>query len=243
MKDIDFLPEWYKSGKRREVGYRTQYIALGGIFLLMSVWSFATTHTISQARAELADLSEAHVRAESVSDQATELENKLRSLQNKFRYSEEIDSKIDVASVLGEMSYLIGDGVILSRVELVAEKFPKERKNKTLPTAGVVVRAVRVKADEKEDLPLGNVRFKVTIAGVAANAGDVAILICKLEDSPYFWQVVPSFTRSAEVQLNRVGSGAVQKTPDVRNGIADVAASIQVSEFEIHCYLANYQKL
>ena len=67
MKDIDFLPEWYKSGIRREVSYRTQYIAMGGIFLAMAVWSLATSHSISKARAEFGDMAPIHEKAESAS--------------------------------------------------------------------------------------------------------------------------------------------------------------------------------
>ena len=33
MKEIDFLPEWYTSGKRKTAAYRIQYVILGGIFL------------------------------------------------------------------------------------------------------------------------------------------------------------------------------------------------------------------
>ncbi len=80
MKDIDFLPEWYKSGKRREVSYRTQYMALGGVFLVMAVWSLTTTHSISQARAVFTDTSATHTQAKRVSAELAGVENKLRSL-------------------------------------------------------------------------------------------------------------------------------------------------------------------
>ncbi len=243
MKDIDFLPEWYKSGIRREVSYRTQYMALGGVFLVMAVWSLATTNSISKARGELADMSAAHAQAQSASDKLAEFENKLRSLKKKLRSTEEIDSRIDVANVLGEMSFLIRDGIVLNKVEFAAEKFPDEWEDKTSPRSGAVVRAVRVITGGKQQLPLGNVRFKVTIAGVAADAGDVAALIIKLEDSPYFWQVVPSFTRSTEVQAENAGPDAGKTAWETGSGISNVRASIQVSEFEIHCYLANYRKL
>ncbi|MEA3224936.1 MAG: hypothetical protein U9Q07_03225, partial [Planctomycetota bacterium] len=225
------------------VSYHTQYIALGGVFLVMAVWSFVTTNSISKARAEFADMSATHAQAERVSDRVVELENELRSLQKKFNSTEEIDSKIDIASVLAEMSFLIEEEIVLSKVEFAAEKFTDEQEDKTSASAGAVIRAVRVKSGDKQQLPLGNVRFKVTLAGVAANAGDVAVLICKLEDSPYFCQIVPSFTRSAEVQVDNARPDNVKTTSETRGGIPDVGAGIQVSEFEINCYLANYRKL
>ncbi len=83
MKDIDFLPEWYKNGVRREVSYRTQYMVLGGVFLVMTVWSLITTHSIAKARAEFDDMSAMHTQAEKVSAERAGIENKLRSLQKK----------------------------------------------------------------------------------------------------------------------------------------------------------------
>jgi len=120
-------------------------------------------------------------------------------------------------------------------VEFVAEKFPDKQQNKASAGTSAVVRAVRVTVDKKRQLPLGQVRFKVVIAGVAADASNVAALICKLEDSPYFFQVVLSFSRSAEVKA--------EGTPPTSGGTPDVGANIAVSEFEIRCYLANYRNL
>ena len=235
MKDIDFLPEWYKSDIRREVSYRTQYMALGGVFLVMAVWSLTTTRSISKARAEFIDMSATHTQAERVSAELAGVENKLRSLQKKFESTRRIDSKIDVASVLAEMGFLVDETIVFNKVEFVAEKFPDKQPDKTSARTAAVLRAVRVKAGGKKQLPLDHVRFKVVIAGVAASAGRVATLICKLEDSPYFCQIVLSFSRSAEVKAER--------TPSISGGKLDTGASIPVSEFEIQCYLANYRTL
>jgi len=54
MKEIDFLPAWYKSGKRRQISYRTQYAGLVGISVVMMVWNFIATHSLSKATAKLA---------------------------------------------------------------------------------------------------------------------------------------------------------------------------------------------
>ena len=154
-------------------------------------------------------------------------------IQSLFESIEQIDYRIDVASVLAELSFLIEDRIVLNKVELVAEKFPDKKQDKALPDRSAVVRAVRVNVDRKQQLPLGHVRFKVVISGVAADASDVAALICRLEDSPYFFQVVLSFSRSAELKVESIlpASGGTPKT----------GADITVSEFEIHCDLGNYR--
>jgi len=201
MKEIDFLPEWYKSGRRRQVSYRTQYIALGGVFVVMVVWNFIAAHSISKARAQFAQMSTQQVEAEGLSVKLAELKSELRGLQKKVESIEEIDSKIDVASVLAEMSFLIDERMVLNKVVFDAEKIEDKWRAETSPRAGTVVRAVRTKLSEKRNLPLGDVRFRVVIVGVAADASGVASLICKLEDSPYFCDVVPSFSRTAEINV------------------------------------------
>ncbi len=238
MKEIDFLPEWYKSGLRRKVSYRTQCIALGGVFVVMVVWNFIDAHSISKARAQFAQMSTKQAEAEGLSAKLAELKSELRGLQKKVESIEEIDSKIDVASVLAEMSFLIDERIVLNKVVFDAEKIEDERRSGPSPRAGTVVRAVRTKLNEKWKQPLGDVRFRVVIVGVAADASGVASLICKLEDSPYFCDVVPSFSRTAEIN--------VTSNPSLRSGTKNVnsgresGGKIQVSEFEISCYLANY---
>ncbi len=246
MKDIDFLPEWYKSGIRREVSYRTQYMALGGIFLVMAVWSLATSHSISKARAEFGNMAPMREKAESVSADLVVLEGQFRSLHKRFASMEEIDSRIDVASVLAEMSFLIEKEIVLRKVEFIAEKFQDEEKEKASARTGAVVRAVRVKNHQKQQLHLGNVRFKVVIAGVAANASDVANLILKLEESPYFFQIVPSFSKSTKLEVEgepspEAATDAVGRTLETRSELSDAGKSLQATEFEINCYLANYR--
>ena len=237
MKEIDFLPEWYKSGQRRRVSYRTQYIALGGVFVVMVVWNFIAMHSISKVRAQFAQMSTKQAQAEGRSAELAELQSELRDLQKKAESIEEIDSKIDVACVLAEMSFLIDEKIVLSKVALVAEKFEDKQQ------AGTVVRAVRTKLSEKRKLPLGDVRFRVVIDGMAADASGVASLICKLEDSPYFCQVVPSFSRTAEINVTSNPSlRSWSKSPNAKDSVLQAKGNIQASEFEISCYLANYRE-
>ena len=221
MKEIDFLPEWYKSGRQRQISYRTQVVGLGGILVMMIVWSFITTHSISKARAEVEERKAMQAEAESVSREFAGIKSEVTGLQKKAKSMEEIDSKIDVASVLAEMSFLIDDNIVLSKVEFGAERFAGRQGGK--PNSGPAVRAARAEFGGKGAPSVGDVRFKVVIRGVAADAGDVAALICKLEDSPYFCQVYPSFSRNRKI---KAGAGK----------------NLQASEFEISCYLANYRE-
>lgn len=247
MKEIDFLPEWYKSGKRRQVSYRTQYIAIGGVFVVMVVWSFIASRSISNARAQINQMAAEQAQAQTSSAKYAQLEDEIRALRKNAESIEKIDSKINVASVLAEMSFLIDERIVLQKLEFIAEKFINEQEDKKSPNVGTVVRVARNRSNNAKELPLGNVRFKVVMTGVAADTNDVAALMCKLEDSPYFCQAKLSYSRGdGEFGIeNATGTNIVKKVEENRDLARDagVQQKIQVNEFEINCYLANYRQL
>jgi hypothetical protein len=227
MREIDFLPEWYKSGRRRQNSYRTQYVALAGIFVVMVVWNFITVHSLSKARAGLTQMASKQVQAQGVSQEFARIRNQVAQLQKKANVLEEINSKIDVASVLAEMSFLIDERIMLSKVEFKAEKFEDKQGGKTSRYSGSAVRVAGGNFAGRKTAPLGDVRFKVVINGVASDASDVAGLICKLEESSYFCLVYPSFSRNKKIKVGKDRRGE----------------DFDVTEFEIGCYLANYNEL
>jgi len=240
MKEIDFLPEWYKSGRRRQFGYRTQYFVLAGMFVVMVVWNFASLNSISKATAELALTASRQAKAQHAAKEFTSIKNKVTELQKKVHIIEEIDSKIDIAGVLAEMSFLIDKKIVLSKVELIAEKFLDKEQNQ--PNSGSVVRVAKANFNKEQELPLGDVRFKVMINGVAADASDVAALVCKLEDSPYFCQVYPSFSRNKTIETHGKFEIPAPRLRGDKLASAEAGGGLQVSEFEISCYLANYRQ-
>ncbi len=243
MKEIDFLPQWYKSGRQRQFSYRTQYVALAGIFVVMVVWNFITAHSISRAGAELTQMQASQAGAEGASAKLARVKGELADLQKKVKYIEEIDSRIDVASVLAEMSFLIDERIVLSKIQFIAERF--EDKQQATPGSGFAVRVAEASMRGKGSLPLGDVRFKVVINGIAADAGDVAALVCKLEDSPYFCNVIPLFSRNKQVQrgANSAERGLRGESLGLsyNRNVSKSADIFQVSGFEISCYLANYR--
>ncbi len=238
MKEIDFLPNWYKSGRRRRFSYSTQYIALACVFGVMLVWNFVSLHSVSNAAAKLAQMASEQSKAQIASKEFTKIKNELADLQKKTHIIGEIGSRIDVANVLAEMSFLIDENIVLSKVEFISEKFLDKQQYKS--GGASAVRVVGGEPDRLRELPLGNVRFKVLLSGVAADAGNVAALVCKLEDSPYFCQVYPSISRNREMNELIVHRSSINNEQRTKNFPA--GGGLQVSEFEISCYLANYQQ-
>ena len=159
-----------------------------------------------------------------------------------------IDSRINVSNVLAEISFIIDEKIILRKMELISEKFVSERDDEQSRQSSTVVRIAGSNFVNEIEPPLGNVRFKVVISGIAANASDVASLICKLEDSPYFCKVAPSYTRSAELETK--SNVSIRSRKDfaaelLKNKESNMESKekIMVSEFEISCYLANYLEI
>jgi len=220
MKEIDFLPTWYRSGRQRQISYRTQFISMGGIFVVMVVWNLIAAHSISKTKAALAEAKLNSASINSAAQEFARIKSEATHLQEKVRIIEQIDSKIEVANVLAEISFLVDKKIVLSKVEFIAEKF--EGKLNSNPA----IRAFTNNFSGKKAPPLSDVRFKVLINGIALDASDVAALICRLEDSPYFCQVIPLFTRNKEM---RTAANAGRE-------------KFQMSEFEISCDLANYRQ-
>lgn len=223
MKEIDFLPESYKSGRRRQISYHTQCVALGGIFVVMMIWNFVAIHSITDVTTKLETLEIERAKAQDVSREFTKIKNQVIELQKRADILKQVDSKINIADILAELSFLFDENTVLNRLEFKAGKFSDVQNLKGRIT--MAVRPIQVKAGSREEMMVGDVRFRIIINGMAADPGDVARLIIKLEDSPYFQQVVPSFSRNRNM---RIGSGI--KTDNY-----------QMSEFEISCDLANYE--
>ncbi|NIA17026.1 MAG: hypothetical protein GWO86_01630 [Planctomycetes bacterium] len=215
MKEFDFLPEWYRRKNRQKTHYREQYTAIISLVVIMLTWSFFSFSNVMRVEAQCEALENAQMTRAQSSGELDSIEKELGRLRSKTDILKSVDSKISVSNVFAEMSFLLDGPVVLDKIEI--------KKERSVVDTGDARRApiVRVAAggsnnkskSAKEEI----YRFRMTITGVASDATEVAQLLRKLEQSPYFCQVVPNFSRNRIVQ-NR-----------------------QVSEFEIYCYIANYR--
>ena len=214
MKEIDLLPEWYKSSRRRQIGYWAQYTVLGVVFAVIVVWSLVGFISISKTKKEIASLEPKVIESRQVSEEFRELESEIERLEQKANVIARIDSRIDVARVLAELSFLVDEKIVLSKVSFSSEKISDVKSKKKGGSS-----------KSAKDKFVGNVRFKIVLNGVATGAGNVAELTRGLEQSPYFSGVIPLYYRNKNIK-------AVAKLADEYH---------QVSEFELSCYLANYK--
>lgn len=232
MREIDFLPEWYKESKRRRLHLRRQYVALTVIFLAMLTYNLTSEYRVAKAGAEIMQFEDQRVEAEEVMRQFNQISRALGEHKAKAEVIEQIDSRIDLGAVLAEISHLINDRVVLSRVDFISE--PIARTDKKQSGGGSTVRAVSRSDNAAGQALLGDVRFRIVLAGVAVESGDTTALFSRLEESPYFTRVSMSFSRPGTIN---VSPGPTGQTP------ARARETLGVTAFEMTCYLANYEEI
>jgi len=234
VKEIDFLPEWYLEGKRHRVHMRRQYVALTIVFLGMMTYNLTSAHRISRATAEVAKLESRRVQAEKATERFDAITRELGAHQAKADLLDKVDSRIDPAALVAEISHLIGANIVLSRVEFISE--PVQSKEAAAKRTSTAVRAVERPGAAAGAAKLGDMKFRIVLAGIAAGSDDVGALVCRLEESSYFRQAQFSFSRNNTIQV------APTKATDGA-GPDGAKQALQVSEFEITCYLANFEEI
>jgi hypothetical protein len=191
--------------------------------------NFILGHSVSKAQAKLADCQSKSTEAKNLLTEFEKIQTEIQSLQKSAGLLKKIDSRINIGDVLAEISLLVGNKIALNRMDFTAEKFEKSNLSNT---SAYAVRPAGTSANMSEEMFMGQVRFKIVLNGVAADSSEVGEFICRLEKSSYFSNVSPKFTRNKEIKIGQVnGQSSQQKLED-----------IQVSEFEINCYLANYKE-
>jgi len=135
-------------------------------------------------------------------------QNQLRLLLSEQRMLESVNSHIVVSNVIAEMSHLLSGRVVLKNLEIKREPFDEQNKK-------TEIQVVSTGTDGTKSFN-SETRFKIILRGLAADAAEVAEMLNRLEQSDYFFQVIPGFSKNANVGQR------------------------QVCEFEMTCYLSNY---
>jgi len=229
MNDVDFLPEWYKENRQRRQSVQRQYLILAALFLVMIVWNSVALRSIKSVSAALSLGEPQQRQAEHVSFEYQELTAKITQLEDAILSWERLDSRVDVAAVLAELSALIDDSTVLRHVELLS--VPNTEKGGSWDRE-------QVERDLSDPEALawqlaGWAQINVSLQGLTEKAGDVAELIRALEASPYFSQVHLKYSK--HVALDTLDS-AGQGTPGT-------PASEGAIEFAINCLLAHIDRI
>lgn len=191
-------------------------MALLLIIGLIASWWFSLTRAVSRESAELSYLnSRSEILQEDV-QLYNEIKERVALLGQHSEILGSMDSKIDVSNVLAELSYILNEDVVLSKLNIHTEAIGKNKRFK-----GLAIRRV-----DSDNVLTGNQRFAIVLNGKAKESKHVADMICRIEDSQYFFNVIPLFTGD-----KKAAGRTNNKQPD------------EYTEFEVGCYLANYREM
>ena len=210
MKEIDFLPKWYKTGRRRRLNYRRQYIIIAGVFITLVAWSFSANYSISSIEAQVNHMQSSLKNNERIASLYNDLQDSLNDMQKYADILDKVDSGIRVSPLLAELSYLVGGNITLVKLDVKAEEYQPEKKS---GSSSVKFAGSRSKK-EQDSMPLPNTRFRVVINGISKDAADVTAFIARLEESEYFRQIIVGYLQ------------------DIRDS--------SDSKFEVSCFIGNY---
>jgi hypothetical protein len=215
MKEIDFIPEWYKANRNRKKSYHRQYVLLGTLMAMMMIWSFVIGQYVEQVRADVEDIQSVFERGKMTIEQGMVLEAEIAMLQQQARILDATAPRTDMSSVIAELTWLIRGSVVLSKLSMINEVIEPKQADR-LTSTGVVRIGASSGGNGAAEMSLSPTRTRVTLTGVALTGADAAALISALEESAYFEQVTPVFTKAVKVK------------------------DCDVTEFEIRMYVADY---
>ena len=197
MREIDFLPDWYRHGRVEKRKYREFYVAIGLIVLVMVVWSIFANGRVAVVKARNTTLQNARFIQTQGQAEYDAAQNKFGQMQTKQRMLDSVKSNMAVSNVLAEISHLLDSRVVLKKLEIKAEPIPSQTNAKN---------EIQIySADSDKSKMFDNkVRYKIVLSGLAADAAQVAEAINMLEMSDYFFQIIPGFSRNTLIGERQV---------------------------------------
>jgi hypothetical protein len=215
MKEIDFIPEWYKANRNRKRRYHRQYVLLGSLLAIMMIWSFVIGQYVDQVRADVEGVQSIFERGKEKIDEGIQLESEIALLRHQARILEATAPRTDVSAMIAELSWLVRDSIVLSKLTLKNEPIDAGL-DKGPASSGLVQIGAASRGRGSSELSLTPTRTRVTLTGVALKGADAAALISRLEESAYFDHVTPVYSKAVKIKDH------------------------DVTEFEIRCYVADY---
>lgn len=217
MKEIDFIPEWHKADRKRQKSFRRQYVLLALLFAMLMGWSFVVGQHVERVSADVRDIQGLFEKGKMKIDEGLLLEVEIADLKSKTRVLESLSPRTNVSAVIAELSWLVREDVILSKLSFKNEVIAEGAKSKSTGAAAVVQIGASGQKTSDADQLLRPMRTRMTLTGIAAEPGDAARLISQLEQSAYFEQETLVYSKPKEIRDN------------------------DVTEFEITCVVADYK--
>jgi hypothetical protein len=216
MKDLDFIPDWYRADQRRRRRCHRMYALLGMLLLVLIGLNVVMGRHVSRVSAEVATVQAVIDAARQRVDEAADLQNEIMEVDRKAVELKAVAPRTKTSAVMAELSHITAENIVLSKLQFRTEPVEKTAARQ-MQTPGAVVRTGPAGSSAQQAAGPDPVRTKVVLNGIAFMPADAAAMIYRLEQSAYFEQVVPVFTRAKKMKHR------------------------DVTEFEIQCYVADYR--
>ena len=111
MKEIDFLPDWYKQGRLQQKKRREFYIALGLIVFIMAAWSIFANGRAAVVKARNTTLQNAKLIQMRSDTEYSQAQSEYQQLKSKQQMLDSVKSHIVVSNVIAELTHLLDGGI------------------------------------------------------------------------------------------------------------------------------------
>ncbi len=193
MREIDFIPDWYRAGRQRRLNYRRQYMMLGGLCAVMLVGCLTLGVSISKGQSFLERTRDAKSTYETIRQRFEKTQQQVQDLVRKKDMLDVLDPQVRLAAVMAEITHLTPSDVILETLTIKAETIAPA----SAPAGMVLLGAT---SPSRDTLAESRERFRVQLTGLARDAGQVSRLVANLTDSAYFRQISPGLIRNKIVE-------------------------------------------
>jgi len=169
MKEIDFVPQWYRSSQRRRNDLAVRVACLCMLVAAMVAWSIRNLAVVQMAEADTAALQESYRSQGALQDQHAALQRRLQQLEGRRALLRALRGGVRAEQVLAELSHLMPEAMALTNVTL--------RQHDRLEFKNSQGGAQRDR---------GSLRGLMEVEGLAASHGHVGSFLAALERSPCF---------------------------------------------------------
>ena len=190
MKEVDFVPAWYRAVQRRRRDLAVRISSLCVLVAAMAVWSVRNLAVVHAAETDLAAVRESYDLQSAPLARIEELREKMQDLQERQTLLSCVRGGARVDQILAELTRLMPQALVLADVGIVQP----DRTQAPLASDAANTNT----GDSVSELG------RVEIMGFAGSSAEVGSFHTALVESPCFEDVQMSYCRPA-VHRNRKG--------------------------------------
>lgn len=186
MREIEFLPDWYRQVRRRRMWLVVQWWSTFGLLIVLLVWTGVAHFRVITARRDHRALQQASDRAEVDLKRLDELNLLKRRWDEQGEVLSKLGVSIESTRLIGTVAQATPESVALVGMHLqIDEKIE-------VPRSAAAARA------SKDAPPTIDRKLLIRLQGIAPSDAEVADLMAKLATITFFNDVSMSYSKDAD---------------------------------------------